>query len=191
MLDLSAVFIWSAWYPLEGCWRGRTIPQRAGLYRIRRTGRTDLDYIGQTGMGSMTLRQRLGMLGGVYALEMPYRDPHTAAPALWALRHQSGCTFEVAVMPVDGSTPYRKGLEALAIGLYRQQHGRSPTISFGRMPVGYRISSANNRRLAESGQRVRGGPSDTIDDSHLPSQPPAGPLSANAVALEPVMHLGL
>ena len=45
----------------------------------------------------MTLKQRLGMLRGVYGEEMPYRDPHTAAPALWALRRQDGCHFEVSV----------------------------------------------------------------------------------------------
>ena len=33
------------------------------LYRIRRVGRADLDYIGQTGVG---LRRRLAMLSGIY-----------------------------------------------------------------------------------------------------------------------------
>jgi hypothetical protein len=37
-------------------------------------------------------------------------------------------------------------LEALAIALYRQAHGRSPTVEFGRMPPGYRASSSYNRR---------------------------------------------
>ena len=52
-----------------------------GLYRIRRAGRDDLDYIGQTGL---RLRDRLAMLRGIYRDKMPYRDPHTVAPALWA-----------------------------------------------------------------------------------------------------------
>src|ERR1043166_8492915 len=30
----------------------------------------------------MTLRARLGMLRGIYGPVMPYRDPHTAGPAL-------------------------------------------------------------------------------------------------------------
>jgi hypothetical protein len=54
-----------------------------GLYRIRRRGREDLDYLGQTGL---TLRQRVVMLRGVFGDVMPYRDPHTAGPGLWALR---------------------------------------------------------------------------------------------------------
>jgi hypothetical protein len=53
-------------------------------------GRGDVDYIGQTGMGTMTIRKRLRMLRGVYGELMPYRDPHTAGPALWALYHQTG-----------------------------------------------------------------------------------------------------
>jgi hypothetical protein len=66
-------------------------------------------------MGMMTLRKRLGMLRGVYGKLMHYRDPHTAGLALWALHHQTGVRFEVSAVPVEGSPPWRKGLEALAI----------------------------------------------------------------------------
>ena len=118
-------------------------------------GRDDLDYIGQTGMGTMTLGKRLGMLRGVYGERMPYCDPHTAGPPLWALWHQTGEDFEVSVVPVEGSTPWRKGLEALATALYRQEHGRSPTFGFGRMPVGYRASSSHSRRRPETGRILR------------------------------------
>jgi hypothetical protein len=54
--------------------------------------------------GTMTLRKRISMLRGVYGPVMPYRDPHTAAPGLWALRHQAGCDFEASVLVVDGTT---------------------------------------------------------------------------------------
>jgi hypothetical protein len=67
-------------------------------------GRDDVDYIGQTGMGTMTLRKRIGMLRGVYGKLMPYRYPHTAGPAFWALYHQTGVDFEVSAVPVEGST---------------------------------------------------------------------------------------
>ena len=97
-------------------------------------------------MGTMTLRKRLGMLRGVYGELMPYRDPHTAGPAFWALFHQTDEDFEVSVVPIEGSTPWRKGMEALAIVRYRQEHGRSPAVEFGRMPAGYLASSSCNRR---------------------------------------------
>jgi len=103
---------------------------------------------------------------------MPYRDPHTAAPALWALRHRDGCDFEVAVIEVPGTGPDRKALEATAITLYRIGSGRSPTASFGRMPAGYTISSGNNARLAAAGRRYRGGP-----DPAAPAGPASAPVS--------------
>jgi hypothetical protein len=147
---------WSAWEDLRRAGRDRRIPAGPGLYRIRRAGgETGLEYIGQTGR---SLRGRLGQLGGVYHAQMPYRDPHTAAPALWALRHRDGCDFEAAVIEVSGTVPQRKALEAVAITLYRLDAGRSPAASFGRVPAGYRISSGNNARLAAAGRRYRGGP---------------------------------
>jgi hypothetical protein len=146
---------WSAWVDLRGVGRNGRIPKVPGLYRIRRAGKPGLVYIGQTGR---SLRGRLGQLNGVYGAEMPYRDPHTAAPALWALRHREGCGFEVSVVEIPGSVPQRKVLEATAITLYRIQSGRSPTANFGRMPAGYRISTGNNARLVAAGRRTRGGP---------------------------------
>jgi hypothetical protein len=179
MADLTDLLRWSAWRPLVGASRDPEIPHAPGLYRIRRIGRDDLDYIGQTGKGTMTLRKRLGMLRGVYAELMPYRDPHTAGPALWALYHQTKEDFEVSVVPVEGSTPWRKGLEALAIALYRQEHGRSPTVEFGRMPSGYLASSSYNRRLLEAGRVFRGQPSEETNASHIAGIPPLGPLTGD------------
>jgi hypothetical protein len=77
---------------------------------------------------------------------MPYRDPHTGAPALWALRHRDGCDFEASATEVQGKPEWRKAVEAAAITLYRLQSGRSPTVNFGRMPSGYRISTERRRR---------------------------------------------
>jgi hypothetical protein len=114
---------------------------------------------------------------------MPYRDPHTAAPALWALRDRDGCDFEVSVTEVPGSVPERKGLEAVAITLYRLGTGRSPSASFGRMPPGYRNSTGNNARLVASGRRTRGGPDPQAplmaDSAPAAGQPGADPQSAD------------
>lgn len=116
---------WSGWEDLRGAGRDRRTSAGPGLYRIRRCGgEPSLDYVGQTGR---SLRARLGQLNGVYHAEMPYRDPHTAAPALWALRHRDGSDFEVAVIEIPGTAPERKALEATAITLYRMDSGRSPT----------------------------------------------------------------
>ena len=155
---------------------GSTVPAEPGLYRIRRAGEERLDYIGQTGL---TLRRRLAMLAGVYRAEMPYRDPHTAGPGLWALRHALGCSFETSVAPVPGDTRYRKGLEALALALYRQRHKRSPTTNFGRILRGYRLSSHNRAKVVAAGKRLRGGPSTTEQGNWTDGLPPLGPLEGD------------
>jgi hypothetical protein len=111
--------------------------------------------------------------------EMPCRDPHTAGPALWALLQRERCSFEVSVAPVDGETTWRKGVEAVAIALYRQEYGRSPTLNFGRMPMSYLMSSGNNARLVESGKRFRGGPSLVANASHIGGVAPAGKVSGD------------
>jgi hypothetical protein len=100
-------------------------------------GRDDLDYIGQTGMGTMTLGKRLGMLRGVYGERMPYCDPHTAGPPLWALWHQTGEDFEVSVVPV--------GINAMAQGSGGTRH--CPLSSRAR-PLTYIRIRANAGRLS-------------------------------------------
>jgi hypothetical protein len=123
----------------------------------------------------MNLRKRLSMLRGVFAREMPYRAPHTAGPALWALRQSSRrVAFEVSVAPLDAGTPKqtRLALEALALFEHRKAWGASPTVNFGRMPDGFRISSDNNARLVAAGRRFRGGPTTVKDESHVRGVPP-------------------
>src|SRR5262249_44575953 len=92
---------------------------------------------------------------------------------LWALRHAGHAEFETSFCPVHGATPRRKALEAVAIALHRQRYAKSPTLNFGRMPVGYRMSSANNARLVAAGKRFRGGPADAL--TRAPTRPPCRP----------------
>jgi hypothetical protein len=70
---------WSGWLPLMRCFDTDAIPAVPGVNRIRARDERILAYVGQTGR---SLRERLRSLRGVYAPEMPYRDPHTAAGAL-------------------------------------------------------------------------------------------------------------
>lgn len=138
-------------------------PSRAG-------GVPGPDYVGQTGR---SLRERLGALSRCHSDTMPYRDPHTAAPALWALRHSTGCEFEASAMTTTGDPLLRLGHEALEIGLHRQTHGESPTVQFGRVPVWYRASSPNNARLVAAGNRFRGGPYSPVGTAAPRQQLPA------------------
>jgi hypothetical protein len=148
------------------------------LYRIRRIGLETLDYLGQTGTGTMTLRKRLAMLRGIYAPVMPYCDPHVAAPGLWALLKSDGVALEVSTMPLPGAgVVERKALEALEVSLHRQEFGHSPTINFGRMPHGVIRSSHNNGKLLAAGKVHRGGPSEAgLMEYHAPGIAPVGVL---------------
>ncbi|TAK27423.1 MAG: hypothetical protein EPO40_17545 [Myxococcaceae bacterium] len=168
--------------PLAAAVRGIGVPAEPGLYRLRRRSASLLAYIGQTGSGTMTLRKRMAMLRGVFGPEMPYRDPHTAGPALWAMRHQGHDDLEASFAVVAGDTPWRKGLEAVALAEHRQGHRCSPSVNFGRMPKGYRMSSANNALIVAAGRRFRGTVIDDDNPSHLAGVPPAGPLDRSVTA---------
>jgi hypothetical protein len=164
MVDLNLP--WTAWRPLKGSAAERGFPDQPGLYRVRRAGQPQLDYVGQTGR---PVRRRLADLRGVYAAEMPFRDPHTAAPGLWALVQQ-GAALEVSVAGVPGDDPTRKAVEAAVISLHRAAFGCSPTVNFGRMPAGYAMSTDRRRG-------VRGGLCADPLRCHLLGLPLAGPLN--------------
>ena len=75
---------WTEWIPFSATKQVWTrIPREPGLYRIRPVGKEYLAYIGET---KRTLRERLHTLRIELAksAQMPWSDPHTEAPALWA-----------------------------------------------------------------------------------------------------------
>ena len=75
---------WTSWIAFSHPSSFIQLPSAAGLYRIRAVGIGELFYIGQTGRN---LRERLGDLRrNTMQTQMPFNDPHTAAPSLWAWR---------------------------------------------------------------------------------------------------------
>lgn len=91
----------------------RTITTDPGLYRVRVAGRDQLAYVGQTGRD---LRERVGQLArGTLAAEMPFNDPHTAAPKLWSFRAADQLEFEVSVSACDLPKNDRMGLECYLV----------------------------------------------------------------------------
>ncbi len=157
---------WSPWFSLQGIGRTRDVSDRPGLYRIRSVETGQILYIGQTGR---SLRGRLGSLRGVYGDVMPYNDPHTAGPSLWAHRIEFGETFEVSVAVLEVNKADRMGREALEVTKQRIIDGCSPAYNFGRMPHGWVKSSGNNRQLVEAGKRFRGY---RMSDEEIAALPP-------------------
>lgn len=150
---------WSDWKPLN-TGSSSEIPKEPGLYRIRhRTeDRNHLEYIGESG----DTRRRIQSLSrGAYAEEMPYRDPHTAAPCLWAVRDSVGPALEVSYTTPSKAEDdqHRKGTEAALIALHRRETNRSPTANFGRIIDGYKQSS-----YSQSDPSYRGGRLDSCEE---------------------------
>jgi hypothetical protein len=100
---------------------------------------------------------------------MPFRDPHTAAPCLWAIRDHTGPGFELSYTTPDRAADdqQRKGLEAALISSYRLESGESPPANFGRIIPGYQQSSYRSGG-------VRGGPLDKgkNEPNAEPGRPP-------------------
>lgn len=131
----------------------KTIPNSAGLYRIRVAGQTRLAYIGQTGN---SLRMRLAVLmRQTLATEMPFSDPHTAAPKLWSYHDAEGLQYEAAAAECSLPKNERMALECYLIWQYRQEYHQSTCLcNFGRLHSRY-VSSKNQstkvrgKRLSE------------------------------------------
>ncbi|VTU02434.1 Uncharacterized protein OS=Methanosphaerula palustris (strain ATCC BAA-1556 / DSM 19958 / E1-9c) GN=Mpal_2492 PE=4 SV=1: GIY-YIG [Gemmataceae bacterium] len=128
----------------------RTIPNGAGVYRVRVVGRNELAYIGQTGRN---LNERLRGLGsGLYASDMPYNDPHTAAPKLWSYRDGEGFEFEASATESTLPKNDRMGLECWLVWRYRQEKCRSTLCNFGRLHPRYITS--RNRTTGQRGRKL-------------------------------------
>jgi len=149
-LDLN----WSEWTPLDADSFSK-IPRQPGLYRIRHRldKRDHLEYLGESGD---TRRRIQSLARGVYAGEMPYRDPHTAAPCLWAVRDSVSPALEVSYTTPSKARDeqHRKGIEAALIALHRRETSRSPTANFGRIIDGYKQSSYSTNDSAYKGGRL-------------------------------------
>ena len=170
---------WSMWKPLQNCWKGSNVPNCPGLYRLqlRAEHTSQMAYIGQSG----NLKKRVYALRHIYDEQMPYKAPHTVGPALWSWRQKvPEAVFDIslALFP-DLPNTFWLGLESLAIALCRQRDFRSPLCQFGRMPEGYMSSSGNDARLALTGKRYHGGPTQERLECHYPGMAPQGPLEGD------------
>lgn len=142
---------WSDWKSLNAD-SFSEIPKQPGIYRIRHQNpeRDFLEYIGESG----DTRRRLQSLArGTFADEMPYRDPHTAAPCLWAIRDKIGPQLEYSFTTASNleGEQHRKGTEDALIALHRRETNQSPTANFGRMIEGYKQSSYSYNEPAYKG----------------------------------------
>lgn len=135
---------WSPWISFNANkvdWQ--LLPKEPGLYRVRAEHGNSLVYVGETGR---TLRERLSALRkGALSDLMPFNDPHTAAPNLWAWRQEEHWQYECSVASFSGSHTQRKALECLLLWKYRLEKGESTLCNHGRFHKRYSKSTDRSK----------------------------------------------
>jgi hypothetical protein len=159
---------WTQWIPFESP-DILTLPTGPGVYRIKATGIDELFYVGQTGRN---LQERLlALIQNTLQNpeQMPYNDPHTAAPSLWSWHNAEGYRYEcsVASVPTTISTEKREAFESSLLWRYRLQAGTSTRCNHGRFHPRYIKSS--NQRNGRRGRRLRD------DEANRPTWGPSYP----------------
>ncbi len=144
---------WSPWISFTDQEGFKVIPNEPGFYRVRALGRDELFYIGQTGR---TLRERVrGLIRNTMQDDMPYNDPHTAGPSLWAWRDAEDLTFEASCSTSALGIRERKGCEDYLLWKYHLEKGESTLCNHGRFHPLYEKSK--NRSSGFIGGRLKDG----------------------------------
>lgn len=157
---------WTPWISFKGSkldWF--LLPEKPGLYRVKPENSGLIAYIGETGRG---LRDRLNSLRrGTLSELMPFNDPHTAAPNLWAWRQEEHWKYECSVAPFNRSSSERKATECLLLWKYRLEKGESTLCNHGRFHKNY--TKSTNRSKNKRGGRLQ---EPRTNESWGPSYPP-------------------
>lgn len=146
---------WSEWIPLDADLLSyqQYVPNAPGFYRVRASNSDCLAYIGQTGR---SLRQRTRAELAKHVMRPiespPWNDPHTAAPLLWAFRHEDSLSFELSVAIAELPVQMRQCQEDVLLYQHRLAFGHSTLCNHGRRHPWW--SRASNRRDARPAQRL-------------------------------------
>ena len=137
---------WTPWYTFKQVMeKRRLLPTSPGMYRIKPVGSNHLMYIGQTGRD---LRERVtGLISNTFKERMPFNDPHTAAPSLWAWKDAEGWEFECSVSLMNLTKENREGLECFLLWDYRVEKGESTFCNHGRFHQDYEKSKSRKSGL--------------------------------------------
>jgi hypothetical protein len=84
---------------------------------------------------------------------MPYNDPHTAAPSLWAWADAEHYRYEVSAAPVGLAERERKACECFLLWSYRLERRESTICNHGRFHPRY--AKSRRRRSGFRGHRLQ------------------------------------
>lgn len=160
---------WTRWFPfaMESTRTG-VIPDTPGVYRIRAAGAANLMYIGRTDESLRTAFTEIRK--STARMQMPWKDPYPAAPALWAWKDAKGFLYEFSAVPLEDSEVRRRTGLCYLLSRYRQDQRDSPPCNFGRFHRKYRSSSTEREGIA-------GGPLGPQDQKNPAGGPSASPLA--------------
>jgi hypothetical protein len=154
---------WTEWIKFSDKGRIKEFPSKSGFYRIKASNQDELFYIGQTGR---TLRERVRMLiTNSLKEDMPYNDPHTAAPSLWAWIDSNSLMFEASCAPISLSKQEREVMECFLLWRYRSEKGESTKCNHGRFHPGYKKSK--DRSTGYRGGKLPPGQMNPAGDTSL------------------------
>jgi hypothetical protein len=156
MQQLPIPLFWSTWIDLNAKLDTflAHVPRLPGMYRIRVKGHESFAYIGQTGRDLFKRTRHELARNALRPLDSPpWNDPHTAAPLLWAFRHEDDFEFELSVAPCEVEISVRQCLEDTLLYLHRIEHGHSTLCNHGR---GHPLwARASNRARSRPVQRLQ------------------------------------
>ncbi|MHA1749289.1 MAG: GIY-YIG nuclease family protein [Promethearchaeota archaeon] len=160
---------WSKWIDLISRSREREIiSNEQGVYRVRVKENQGLVYIGQTN----NLKRRTGSLARhTNKREMPWNDPHTAAPNLWAWKQEKGWNYEVSIATTNLTKQNRMALECFLLWQYRLEKGESTLCNHGKFHPDY--TKPSNKKANRIGRKLE--ENEARNPSWSPSYPPLIP----------------
>jgi len=158
-------FHWSKWEPLETNSHFSYLPDSPGLYRICTSDFDRMMYFGQTGRKIKTRLYELKK--GISDDQMPFNDPHTATPNLWAWKKTHNFHYQCSGTSIVISDRERQGIEYNILWKYRLQTGDSPLCNFGKFHPHYTKSS--NKNIKKRGNLL---PKEEINPASGKSCPP-------------------
>ena len=101
-------------------------------------------------------------------VEMPYNDPHTAAPSLWSYKDLEGLEYDCSGAVTDLPDKERKALECRLVWRYRLAAGDSTLANFGRCHPNYVKPTNKNSGKGRPGRRL---PEGEVNPAHGPATP--------------------
>lgn len=114
---------------------------------------------------------------------MPFNDPHTAAPNLWAWKQSEGWSYEASVTVCDLSAADRQALECYLLWQYRLKTSESTLANHGRFHPHY--TKSRDRASGHRGERLPHGQTNPAGGSSLPPlQSDGTPISPDRMGLD-------